>query len=180
MNRTALVKFLTVMFLMSLPGLAYAEMIKPSETDSSIRKQVADSLDGTLGEYAVDVRNGEVTIIGTVVSEQDRANALNKAKNVDGVVAVIDELQIDPNVRTPYVATPASYSRTDDASLAENVRYLVKPYRNVSVAADNGTVILSGTVPAEADKDRLTRMACHVAGVKDVKNDVRVEMFEGK
>src|SRR5215213_4756636 len=44
----------------------------------------------------VDVKNGVVTLQGTVPSEAARARAIQSAKNNDGVKSVVDQLRIAP------------------------------------------------------------------------------------
>jgi hypothetical protein len=54
-------------------------------------------------------RNGEVTLTGTVLRQQQRDMANQMVGNVEGVRRVVDRINIKPQVKQPFDATPAYF-----------------------------------------------------------------------
>ena len=183
MKRNTIVNLLLMAFLIALPCLAEAEggsgRIMPSETDRSITNQIEKSLDGIPGQIAVDTTDGEVTLIGTVRDNAGMQQAVQRARAIPGVVSVNNEMRLDPNYTSVYKSTHRQVAVTDDASIAENLRYRMRTYPDVDTAVNNGTAVLSGEVESQKDSDRASRIAASVDGVKNVKNDIEVKMFDG-
>ena len=187
MNKHFLIKFVLVTLLLVTPSLAIADgkgAYDPPQTDGAIIMGIEKALDGLSGEYAVDSHNGEVTLIGTMKDQESVNLAIQRARAVNGVIDVKNELRVDPafqSIGGSYrEAAPAAATGMTDSDIASNVRYRLRPYKNVSVGVDNGTAILSGQVSTYEDKERVGRMASQVGGVRAVKNDVDVEMGEGE
>ncbi len=173
MKRKMLAQLCLVALLASVPGLASAERYVPTDTDRDIRNRIVTQTMGVPGEFDADVRNGEVTLIGTVRDIQGMNEIVQDARNAQGVISVTNELSL----ASPWIY--GAYALDDD-TIATNVRYILRPYHQVSVGVDRGTAVLSGMVPTPDDRDRVTRMAYGVEGVRNVKNDVGVEMYTGE
>ncbi len=150
-----------------------------SENDRAVAESITRALQGLPGDYAVDADHGTATLIGTMPDQHSVNLAIARARIVPGVTAVKNELRVDPALRglSAYqtVASPSDAVITD-AEVAANLRQHLRPFRGVSVGVSNGTAILSGTVPAYDDKERVGRIASRVAGVHAVKNDLTVEI----
>ena len=88
---------LTLTFV-SAPAQAQINTIKDGWLVTKIHSEFVD--EGVLSgsNIDVDVKNGMVTLQGTVPSEAARARAIQSAKNNDGVKGVIDQLRIAPAV----------------------------------------------------------------------------------
>jgi osmotically-inducible protein OsmY len=86
-----------------------------------------DALNGS--NIDVDVKNGVVTLQGTVTSEAGRARALALAKANDGVKSVVDQLKIGP-------AASGKWDRAGDRAADKSERAADKTARAADKAED--------------------------------------------
>jgi osmotically-inducible protein OsmY len=150
----------------------------PTETadlnDSEITTAVVTQLlvEGATPTDAVTVETNEgiVRLTGTVdaVLRKDRAEDI--ATRVKGVRGVVNNLEVSP----PDVA---------DDTLVKNIEIALAddPATDsfeVTVLADNGNVVLSGTVESFAESQLAARVAKNVRGVASVANNLEVSFAE--
>jgi hyperosmotically inducible periplasmic protein len=123
----------------------------------------------------VDTLDGVVTLRGKVESETMKASAEKIARDTDGVRNVVNELMVEDqeasdrreeNNADLNVKTAVGRALTGD----DDVRRV-----NVDVDVVDGVVTLSGVVHNEAEAAEAERLAREVEGVKDVKNELKVE-----
>ena len=88
---------LTLTFV-SAPAQAQVSAIKDGWLVMKIHSEFVDEDILSGSNIDVDVKNGMVTLQGTVPSEAARARAIASAKNNDGVKGVTDQLRIAPAV----------------------------------------------------------------------------------
>lgn len=86
---------LTLTFV-SAPAQAQVSAIKDGWLVMKIHSEFVDEDVLSGSNIDVDVKNGMVTLQGTVPSEAARARAIQSAKNNDGVKGVTDQLRIAP------------------------------------------------------------------------------------
>jgi osmotically-inducible protein OsmY len=139
-------------------------------TDEELAKNVAAELsedpkvDSTLIDVVAD--GGEVLLRGTVGSFWQKREAQKAAERVDGVTTV-DNI-IDVRLLTGH--------RRADAELRADVLHALSLNgmipSTVDASADDGTVLLSGTVDLEHQREEAVRVAGNVRGVVDVQNDI--------
>ena len=141
----------------------------------------------------VDVKNGVVTLQGTVPSAAARARALELAKKNDGVKSVVDQLKIAPAAGTSTAANAdraaektASATRTtgravDDGWIKSKIyaQYMVDwntvlDDSNIDVDVERGAVTLNGTVKSAAAKTKAVSIAKATDGVKSVRDNLKV------
>ena len=145
----------------------------------------------------VDVKNGVVTLQGTVPSAAARARALELAKKNDGVKSVVDQLKIAPaggpsmsekaeRAGEKAADNTASATRTtgravDDGWIKSKIyaQYLadwntVLDDSNIDVDVDRGTVTLNGTVKSMEAKTKAVSIAKATDGVKSVRDNLKV------
>jgi hyperosmotically inducible protein len=152
----------------------------------------------------VDVKNGVVTLQGTVPSAAARARALELAKKNDGVKSVVDQLKIAPATGASMEAkaerageraeraadktgdkaasaTRKSGRAIDDGWIKSKIyaQYLadwntVLDDSNIDVDVDRGTVTLSGTVKSAEAKTKAVSIAKATDGVKSVRDNLKV------
>lgn len=139
----------------------------------------------------VDVRQGVATLRGEVASESERAQALRLARTTPGVQRVEDSLTVNAGIGTvasgpgsppqvghaapPAVASPNRASGTaaaDDMMLAAKLRSVLPS--SVAVTSKDGVVLLEGTVPTQAVKQKLLTTARRTDGVTQVVDRLRV------
>jgi small-conductance mechanosensitive channel len=72
--------------------------VKPVARDDQIRQRIADILEttGWFGEPGVSVQKGIVFLKGTTELDEYRQWAGDLAKNTEGVVAVVNQIEVDP------------------------------------------------------------------------------------
>ena len=75
-----------------------------------------------------------------------------------------------------YTADAAVTTKVKAAIVAESSLSAL----DISVETNNGVVTLTGTVPTAAQSDQATRVARGVEGVKQVKNDIKVDGSKAK
>jgi osmotically-inducible protein OsmY len=123
----------------------------------------------------VEVKDGVVTLTGTV---QNIAQ-----KDLTGVYAMdIDNVR---NVRNELIVAPAAPGETvgeviDDASITSQVKYALLSHRSTSaistkVTTENSVVSISGIAATDAEKSLVTKLAQDTRGVKSVVNDMTVK-----
>lgn len=139
-------------------------------TDEELAKNVAAELsedpkvDSTLIDVVVD--GGEVLLRGTVGSFWQKREAQKAAERVDGVTTV-DNI-VDVRLLTEH--------RRADAELRADVLHALSLNgmipSTVDASVDDGTVLLSGTVDLEHQREEAVRIAGNVRGVVNVLNDI--------
>ena len=117
----------------------------------------------------VHVENGVVTLTGTVDSAAARRAAEDDARNTTGVWRVRNFLKVRPD------------AEVDDERLTAEVRaaLLRDPWvdrYDVTVSADDGRVVLRGSVDSPFERDHAERLAERVTGVREVANRLTVDL----
>jgi hyperosmotically inducible protein len=161
-----------------------------------------DVLDGS--NIDVDVKNGVVTLQGTVPTAAARARALELARKNDGVKSVVDELKIAPasgasmedkidragarTERAGEKAVDKTASATRKTGRAVNdgwikskiyAQYMadwntVLDDSDIDVDVDRGMVTLNGTVKSMEAKTKAASIAKATDGVKSVRDNLKV------
>jgi osmotically-inducible protein OsmY len=139
----------------------------------------------------VDSSNGIVTLRGEVGSDDERIQALLLARTTEGVQRVEDNLTVVIDQQGGATAVPASSAapsastqgtaapKADDATLTTRVvtrlssEPLVKS-AGIQVSARRGVLLLEGTVPTTATKQRALTLARETEGVTQVVDRIRV------
>ncbi len=182
------------------PAWAQVTAIKDAWLVMKVHSEMVDEdvLNGS--NIDVDVKNGVVTLQGTVPSEAARARALAVAKANDGVKGVTDQLKIAP--ATPNRAARAADRAEDKAQRAGEktaaagrsagraiddgwikskiyAQYLadwntVLNDSDIDIDVDNNMVTLNGTVKTAEAKAKAVSIAKATDGVKGVKDNLRV------
>jgi osmotically-inducible protein OsmY len=131
----------------------------------------------------VDTNNGVVTLTGSVGSptERDEADAL--ARSTDGVKDVRDNLTVDVAPASAHLNPVESLPQPNRVSADEwittrvRARFFTDPRvknMNLDVSTKDGIVTLTGEVQDANAKAAAEEIASHIAGVKQVKNEVTV------
>lgn len=142
--------------------------------DTTITTHVHQALGGEPGvnQYRIDVDTleGRVTLTGMVSSAEESQLAVNLAREVKGVVAVRNNLQVGSK----------SFGQTlNDKLLVTKIKskLIVKPgvrALNIDVDAVAGVVTLSGIVAAEAQRATILLVARETGGVRSVVDNLVV------
>lgn len=125
----------------------------------------------------VDVKDGIVTLRGSAVSTAQKDLTTEYAKDVEGVIKVVNEMV----VAVPLDKTPrTTKEQIDDVSVAALVRMALVLHHSTNglyttVAVRRGVVTVGGRARTDAEKALVTKLVKDVNGVKKVKNLMTVE-----
>lgn len=122
----------------------------------------------------VDTTNGVVTLRGDVGNESERAEALRLARTTEGVRRVEDSLAV-----VEQNAPQTAVANTVDGTLVTQLKSRLSgdsqtKSANLEVTANNGVVLLEGSVATDALKERALTLARETDGVTQVVDRVRV------
>jgi osmotically-inducible protein OsmY len=122
-------------------------------------------------EIGIQVKDGIVTLSGTIDSWPKRRAAQEAAHRVAGVLDVANDLD---------VKLPGDAERTD-TEVARAVRQALEwselvPHERIRTTVTHGTVTLEGTVPTWNQRVGAERAVEHLMGVRRVDNQLEVEV----
>lgn len=143
------------------------DVVDAAVSDSELRRDVEDAFmwDPATEAYEIGVRvkDGTVTLTGTVNSWQERRLAATVAKSVRGVEKVRNQLEIDYELeRSDYEIETEIEQRLKWDVLVDDAL--------INVKVSDQVVTLTGTVGSAAEKSRAT-VDAWVTGVDQVRND---------
>jgi hyperosmotically inducible protein len=147
-------------------------------SDATITGRVGRRLtaDADVKRYEIDVDtlDGVVYLRGKVDSETMKASAERIARNTDGVRQVVNELIVDANREGDASDGDVAIKSRVGTALSgdDDVRRV-----NIDVDVLDGVVTLSGVVHNESERSEAERLAREQEGVRDVKNDLKVEQL---
>jgi len=143
------------------------------KSDEQIQQDVMDELKWQpflkASEIGVAVKNGIVTLSGTVNSYSKKIAAENAAKSIKGVKAVAEDIQV-------LVRPDNSKSDADLASAVLNAIkwHSIAQEDKVQVKVEDGWVTLSGHADYEFQKTAAENAVENLLGVKGVVNNIIV------
>jgi osmotically-inducible protein OsmY len=144
------------------------------KTDAQIQKDVLEELrwDARVKEtdVGVEVKDGIVTLNGTLGTWTARVAAQEAAHRVAGVLDVANDIRVKPD---------GTYERTD-SEIAKAVRQALEwdvsvPDERIQTTVSGGVVTLEGTVALWTEHDDAGRAVRNLAGVREVRNLIAVE-----
>lgn len=145
-----------------------------TKSDIDLQRDVLDELrwepSVEPAHIGVTVKNGIVTLNGTVTSYAEKYGAERAAKRISGVQAVVNDLE---------VVLPGSSKRTDEDIAADCVRALKSniwvPADNIKMTVSKGWVTLEGEVEWQYQKTRAEQAVRFIQGVAGVTNLIAVK-----
>ena len=144
------------------------------KTDNQLLRDVQDELkrDPSIGtnEIAVAVREGVVTLGGSVASYAEKYAAERAAERVSGVKAVADDLEV-------ALPGPSRRNDTEIAHAAVNaLRWDIEvPDDRIQARVSEGWITLEGDVEWRYQRDAAERSVRFLTGVRGVTNLVAVK-----
>ncbi|MEK6206639.1 MAG: BON domain-containing protein [Chloroflexota bacterium] len=136
--------------------------------DTKIAQAVRNSLvwDSAVPEERIDsvVRNGVVTLRGTVDYWYQRRSAVEVVKRITGVLNVNDHIIVTPPERT-------------DVQMFDELKGAIRrrfPMEGIDATVDHATVTLMGEVPSYYIYRETADLASSTTGVKHVINKLRI------
>jgi osmotically-inducible protein OsmY len=143
------------------------------KTDSEIKHQVLRELkwDSRIGwaQIGVEVRDGVVTLSGTVNSYAKKSAVQQAAHRVAGVLDVANEV----------VVRPVGVFARSDADIARAVRHTLEwdalvPDERIRSTVSGGSVTLEGDVDVWREREDAEKAVLKLAGVDGVINTIRI------
>jgi len=144
------------------------------KNDRELQIDVLDELRWEPGVNATDigatVKDGVVTLDGTVDSFAEKWAAEKAVKRLPGVRALAIELKVE---------LPGSSERTD-ADIAGAAESALKwnalvPHDRIKVTVENGHLTLEGEVEWQFQRSAAERAVLHLTGVKGVTNQITIK-----
>jgi hyperosmotically inducible periplasmic protein len=133
---------------------------------------VRNGYDSAFDYFAVDVKDGVVTVQGQDRTGVGRDEALAEIANMPGVKDVVDNISIAPVSRLDDgIRLRAMQAIYRDPVLS---RYAIDPARPIRIIVENGRVTLYGTVENKMDKDIAGIRANQLFGAFSVENKLEV------
>lgn len=144
------------------------------KTDSQIQQDVQAELQWQpfleASEIGVAVKNGVVTLSGTVDTYAKKLAAEKAAKSIDGVKAVAEDIvvRLFPN---------AEKNDTDLATAVMNALkwHSVVTDEKIKIKVEDGWVTLEGTAEWGFQKEAAERAIENLKGVKGIINNIKIE-----
>ena len=188
---------LTLTIALAAPAYAQVSAVKDGWLVMKIHSDFVDEDVLSGSNIDVDVKDGVVTLQGTVPSEAGRARAIAEAKKTDGVKNVVDQMRIAPAAGATTMdkakdttakagdktaaATHKTGRAVDDGWIKSKIyaQYLadwntVLNDSDIDVDVANGVVTLNGTVKSAEAKAKAVSTAKATDGVKSVNDNLRV------
>ena len=152
-------------------------MGSPALSDADLHKNVVAELafDPSVDDrnIAIAVRDGVVTLSGTVRHFAQKAAANGAVKRVGGVHALAENITID---------LPELHVRNDtDLALSalEALRWnSIVPQDSVMVEVENGHITLTGSVDWQFQRETVRAAVASLAGVRGIINDIDIRTQE--
>jgi osmotically-inducible protein OsmY len=142
-------------------------------SDLSLQQDIMQALaDNPLvraDEIAVEVRNGDVVVRGTVGTEVQHEEAARTVRAVPGIHEV--DVRLDVRLMGPEARADAdTEAAVLDALIADRDVHA----STIDVDAHGDSVTISGLVELDSQRERAERIALGVGGVSHVRNELRV------
>lgn len=144
------------------------------KTNEELQHDVQDAIKWEVlfhaAEVGVTVKDGIVTLSGTVDSYMKKMEAEDAAKKVLGVLAVVQKMEIllDHSSQTP----------DDEIALAAANLFkwtLQTPGCNIEIEVENGWISLGGQLAWNYQKEVAQNSVSNITGVKGVSNNIIVK-----
>jgi hyperosmotically inducible protein len=146
---------------------------------TKVKTAIALSKSASTFDIDVDSDEGVVTLTGTLPSGEDKAAVLQIARSTDGVLSVVDRIQVDRDAAKRFGDEEAARRLADlQVETAVYERLLASEgidTRRVRVSVEDGVVRLTGSVPDTSQKELVHQLVTSVSGVGSVRNDLEIQ-----
>ena len=143
--------------------------------DAAITADVQRSLENKrFSDVQVLVKNGIVTLAGTVDVYATKEEAERKIHHKSGVVAVHNTIEVHSPGSGAELSDAEMRSRLAEKLTYDRVGYGTTAFNSFTIGVLNGVVTLGGVAYGPTDKDSAISLVAHYPGVKDVVDDIEV------
>lgn len=120
-------------------------------------------------EIGVTAKDGVITLMGSVDAYFKKIEAENAAKNVDGVKAVVEEIEVR------YSNSAKSDEDIANDAIQALIYNLKVPHESIQIKVEKGWVTLEGQVTWNYQKEGAEKSIGHLTGVKGVTNHIKIK-----
>ncbi len=146
---------------------ALDRIVDDAEIESAVTAELSEETGLRSDEVQVDSAEGVVTLLGVVDSLADKRQAVNAARTIRGVRAVVDHLSVRPaDLDVDQIAARINQVLRDSP---------VTDTWQIVVAVDEAAVTLRGHVDSYVAKMLGEGMVAELRGVREIVNDLVVE-----
>jgi osmotically-inducible protein OsmY len=147
---------------------------KEMKNNAELQKDVQDAIKWepllNAAEIGVTAKDGVITLTGVVDSYTKKSEAEDAAKNVAGVKAVVEKLEVKFG----------NWGKTTDGEIANEVVNALKwnwrvPNDKVKVRVENGWITLEGQVQWNFEREAAVNAVKNLVGVTGVSNNLTIK-----
>lgn len=137
------------------------------QNDQKLQTDVENMIKGTYSDINASVKDGVVTLTGTLNSDAERNAVENTVRSIKNVKSVVNNITVKQPMPEVKVDTDATILSRITSQLN------MDPYRDVKVQVINGEVILTGSLK-RADLQKVMQIA-NEANAKKVTNNINLK-----
>jgi hyperosmotically inducible protein len=155
------------------PALPIFAQVKGA--DAQTLTEVQKTLDGKrFSDVHAAVKNGIVTLTGTVDVYATKEDAEHKIHHKKGVNAVQNIIQVQAGGNSAEISDVDLRNKLAEKLAYDRVGYGTTAFNSFTIGVQNGVVTLGGTAYGPTDKDSAVSLVAHYPGVKDVIDNIDV------
>ncbi len=159
-----------VIVLAVMPALP---MHAQKTSDAQVQAEVQQSLDAKrFANVHSSVKNGLVTLTGTVDVYATKEDAEHKIHHKKGVTAVQNLIQVQPGGTAGDIPDVELRDKLAEKLAYDRVGYGTTAFNSFTISVQNGVVTLGGVAYGPSDKDSAISLVEHYPGVKDVIDNI--------
>lgn len=157
-------------------------------SDQEINRKIKEALDSGwfssgFKNVSYDVNNGNVTLRGSVDTQENKKQVEDNVRNINGVRQVNNQITVVKENQGTYSDSQMQTSEQKDfASNAQDRQINAKirdklnnkGYETLMIRTTNGVVVISGTVDKQEDLQKINDQIKNIEGVRSVNNQLRV------
>jgi hyperosmotically inducible periplasmic protein len=169
--------FIVTCMLLTLVG-GCSTAVEPGPSDAQLKRDVTTALDqANLKTVTSQVKDGVVTLTGTVPDQSGADNAVQIARSIKGVKDVISQVTLEPAVALP--TAPAPVPQSPDELLGAKLLLALQASdklagAQIKVTVLNGVAMLTGKVPSDEARAAANQIATAFPGIASVEDKLEV------
>ena len=143
------------------------------KTNETLQKDVQDAMKWepllNQAQILVSAKDGIITLTGVVNDYAKKSLAENAAKNISGVKAVVEKIEIEFD---------SSFHKSDNEiaiEIVNNFNWRQLPNDKVKVKVENGWVTLEGELHWNYQRETAKSAVIYVMGVKGITNNITLK-----
>ena len=175
MTRPTNFKWMAVALTLAAIAPALPMRAQNKAADSQTLAEVQKTLDNKrFSDVHASVKNGIVTLTGTVDVYATKEDAEHKIHHKKGVNAVQNLIQVQGGGSSAEVSDSDLRNKLAEKLTYDRVGYGTTAFNSFTIGVQNGVVTLGGTAYGQTDKDSAVSLVSHYPGVKDVVDNIEV------